>query len=341
MSHKSFTGRTFGDIGDAICCVPIARALGSMGLYAQNHAMCKSILSPARFNAIKPLLESSPYIEFFEPYNGEDITHDMATFREGGILFGENLSQLHAKWINIEISEEPWIEVDPDPAFDGCIVVNRSTRHHNSLMDWKPILEHYEKDLVFLGLPEECQQLINETGIKIKRHATTDLLQCARIINASRAFLGNQSALLNVSIALGKKFLSETSLTSLDTIYKRDAFYCLDGSVEDFEVDGYEPLNVKSRVPQIEVDFHCSPPKQRWIITDLAGNEHRDFSARKVIQAANAIESSFGLHLSTYQDLANQMTERYPEWNPNNYVNCLIRSIETARKVIAEKQNSR
>jgi len=330
-----------GDQGDIISLLPIARALGKASVLVSDNPMCKPITKGPRFESIKPLVESQPYIERFAVHYEEPIEYDAATFRNGGIDFGWNLAALHAKWVGVKISEDPWLKIEPNKSYEGCVAFNRSTRHHNQLMNWKPILEHYLDDLVFIGLTEEWVQIQNSTGLKFRHAPTKNLLECAEIISASRVFLGNQSSNLNLAIGLGKKYLCETSLSSLDCVYKRDAFYCLDGSVHNFEVEGYDLLNVKTQVPQIEIDWNSSPPGQRWKMIDRSGVEHSDFSPRKVIRAANANEEAQNLPLSTLQDLANQMTERLPNWNSNNYVNCLIRSIETARKIIWDKQNSR
>lgn len=330
-----FTGLTYGDLGDCIGIIPIARALVGMELYAQNHALCKPILAPARFNALKPLMEHSPYIHKFEPWQGQSITHNMATFREGGIPWGHSLCRLHADWVKVKISEEPWLEVEPDPEFTGCIVVNRSTRHRSFLANWKPILEHYQPDIVFLGLREEHQQLVNETGVQMRHHPTSDLLQCARIIEASRAFLGNQSCLLNIAIATGKKYLCEASLSSADCIYRRPgSYYMLDGGVENFEVEGYEPLNLPSNIPRVQVDWNSSPPGNYWKMYSTDGVEFRDINPKKLVKLVNEHESSAGVNLSTMQDLADQTHVRHPRWGYGSHSNYLISQVNNARNLI-------
>lgn len=329
------TGLSFGDLGDCLAIVPIARSLGGMELYAQNHALCKPILQPARFNALKPLMEHSPYIHKFEPWQGQEITHNMATFREGGIEWGKSLCRLHADWVKVPISEEPWFEVEPDSEFTGCIVVNRSTRHRSHLMNWKPILEHYQRDIVFLGLREEYQQLVNETGVRMRFHPTGDLLQCARIIEASRAFLGNQSCLLNIAIAIGKKYLVETSLSSMDCAYKRPgSYYCLDGGVENFEVEGYESLNLPSNIPRADVDWASSPPGNYWRMYSTDGVEFKDLNPKKLVKLVNEHESNAGVNLSTMQDLADQTHNRYPRWGGGSHSNYLISQVKNARNLI-------
>lgn len=336
---SKYAGRSFGDIGDIISIIPTARALGSMELYVENNPLCKPILAPGRFDAIKILMDESEYIDKFEPYKGQAITHDMATFRDGGIPYGYSLARLHADWVGVKISEEPWLKVEPDPAFEGCIVINRSTRHRNHLMNWRPILQHYEGDLVFLGLKEEHIQLQNEFGVKMKHHPTSDLLECAQIIGASRAFLGNQSCLVNIAIGLGKKFLLETSLTSLDCIYHRpDSYYCLDGSVIDFEVEGYETLNVESCIPQVEVDFLTSPPGQYWLYQTADGIEHKGLNAVNLMREVNRHEENIGLPLSVKQDLANYMHRKFPTWSGGSHNNAILFQIENARNIIKKKQ---
>jgi len=339
---KSFTGRSFGDLGDLLCIIPTARALGKMSLYVTNNPLCKPILAPGRFDAIKPLMDASEYIEEFEPHNGQVITHDMATFRDGGIPYGHSLARLHADWVNVEISEEPWLKIDPNPEFEGCIVINRSTRHRSHLMNWAPILAHYEKDLVFLGLLEEKIQLENETGIKLRHQPTTDLLQCAQIISASRAFLGNQSSLLNIAIAMGKQYLVETSVWSMDCVYRRpDSFYCLDGGVQDFKVKGYRPLNIPSRSLEREVDFTISPPGGYWYLRGKDGIERKSLNHKYVLRETNEAEAAQGLELSKKQDLANQLLAKYPNYGGASFENSWYAQIEKAREVIQKVQEGK
>lgn len=336
--RPDYSGKTYGDLGDILNIIPIARALGSMSLYAQNNPLCKPILTPERFNAIKSLMDVSPYIKCFEPYAGQHITHDMSTFREGGIEWGMNLAQLHAKWVGVEISEEPWLEVKPDKKYKNKIVVNRSTRHHNILMNWVPILEHYLPDVIFIGLPEEHIQLQNETGLKFPYVKTDDLLHAAQIISASKAFLGNQSSCLNLAIAMGKKYLCEASLTSVDTVFKRDCQYVLDGEVVDFRVDGYDPLNTKSNIPEREMDFSVSAPGGFWKYICKDGYGVREINGFDTLRKVNDHERGKGLALSTRGDITQQMSVHFPTFGQNCYANWMIDQIYKIKELINKVQ---
>lgn len=332
----SFTISSHGDAGDLVQILPIAKSLGSAAILVSDSPMCKPITRPDRFNALKPLMESQSYVDRFDIWRGEHITHDVAPWRTGGVPYGINLADLHANWVKVPINHNiPWMTVEPDPDFTGCIVVNRSTRHRSMLANWRPILEHYQPDIVFLGLREEYQQLVNETGVQMRYHPTSDLLQCARIIEASRAFLGNQSCLLNIAIATGKKYLCEASLSSADCIYKRPgSYYMLDGGVENFEVEGYEPLNLPSNIPRVQVDWNSSPPGNYWKMYSTDGVEFRDINPKKLVKLVNEHESSAGVNLSTMQDLADQTHVRHPRWGYGSHSNYLISQVKNARNLI-------
>lgn len=327
---------SWGDCGDICCLMTLARSLGKASILVSDNPMCKPITRPDRFNAIKPLVESQSYIERFDIWSGEKITHDAATFRSGGIEYGQSLAQLHANWVGIEISLDPWLTIEPNNQYKGKIVINRSARHWNPLFPWRDVLQHFKgDDLVFIGLPDEHIMLQNEYGVKLPRIPTDDLLQCAQIIAASKLFIGNQSSCANLALGMGHPMLLETSITSLDCVLPRDnVHYCVDGEIKDLKVKGYASLSTPCNIPDKELDLTISPPGQTWIMEAQDGTQFQDFSAHALLRIVAQYEREKGLALSTVRDLTNQTAKRHPTFGGSTYNNRLRDQTEAAKAII-------
>lgn len=316
---------SFGDQGDLISCGPLCRALGKVTVYADNNPICKPILQPSRFNAIKPLMEAMEWVKSFEQYAGQELTHNVANWRDGGVPFGETLATLHANWAGVPITLDPWISVPPNPSFKDAIVIARSTRHQNPYFPWIDLIDHF-KDVVFIGLPEEHIQLQNETGRKFQYAPTKTLLEVAEILAGAKLFIGNQSSPLNVAIGLGIPFVCECSLTSVDTVYPRiHSWYSPDGSIDKLKVKGFPEFNHQQMIPEREINFLSSPPGGHFIAESADGTLHKDPMAKAAVKMANAYEESMGLPLSTMGSIATQMLARFPRWGPSSYINTVWR----------------
>lgn len=336
--QDTFTIDSHGDIGDLIQVLPIARHLGRASILVSDHPMCKSITDSKRFNAIKPLIESQEYIHRFDVWEGETITHHVANWREGGVPFGANLLELHSKWIGLDVNQSPWIKVSPDKKFKGKIIVNRSARHHSQYFPWAAVLSHFQKGCVFVGLPEEHYMLEQESGVKIPYEKTSDFLQVSKMIAASKLFIGNQSAALNVAIGLGKRYLCETSLTSVDCLYRRpDSCYVLDGEIVDLKVPGFEPLNHPPILNSMECDLYSSPPGGIWYMNCSDGFEISEYNSFDLLKKVNRREKQNDLRISTASDLAQHMIKRFPTWVGGAMMNPLHTRIMEIRKLIEER----
>lgn len=337
---SNYTISGHGDLGDEIVAMPIARHLGKADFLLWNSPLCKPI--EPRIHLIKELMESQDYVGRVEIWDRQEpITHDCATFRDGGIFWGKNLCSLHAEWVGIKnIDQSPWLTVTPNKQYEGKIVCNRSTRHQNQFFPWREIAAHYQKDLIFIGLWEEWRQLSNEVGFEIPYVSTKDLLECAEIIAASKLFIGNQSSNINLAFGLGKRFICEGSWTSCDCLYERDGLYVFDGEIpESFTVDGYKPLVLPSRLRDREIRFDVSPPGQYWIVTSPDGEVHKALNAKSVLREANRHESANNLYLTTEKELARQMIERFPTFGTDGYQNTIHTMIHNAKQILHKMGN--
>lgn len=329
-----------GDHGDIIASLAVCKSAGHGEYYVFDRPITKSILAPHRFYAIKPLLESQSYISRFDQHRGEHIDHDFSTFREGGLDWGLSLAELQARWVKVPITEDPWMELDSNHEYDGAIIVNRSPRHNNPWFPWKDIINHFSKDIVFVGLREEHRALEELTGASIRYIPTSDLLQVGRMIAASKLFIGNQSCALNIAIALGKRFVCENSLMAADVIYRRpDSFYVPDGKIVNLEVEGYEPFNSGISLPDQEVDLNVTPPGGMWIVRSSDGTEHRDLNGRTLLKIANAYENARNLPVTTIKELTAQSLGRWPRWNRSSYSNHLHEKARSIREIVSRKNS--
>lgn len=330
------TFRSFGDLGDLVAYGPLMIATGGGSLLVVDNPMCKPITPLKRLNAIKPLMESQWYVDRMDVWSGEEITYDAATFRNGGIPYGKSLAELHAEWVNVKISLDPWLIIEPNNQYKGKIVINRSARHWNPLFPWRDVLQHFKgDDLVFIGLPDEHIMLQNEYGVKLPRIPTDDLLQCAQIIAASKLFIGNQSSCANLALGMGHPMLLETSITSLDCVLPRDnVHYCVDGEIKDLKVKGYTSLSTPCNIPDKELDLTISPPGQTWIMEAQDGTQFQDFSAHALLRIVAQYEREKGLALSTVRDLTNQTAKRHPTFGGSTYNNRLRDQTEAAKAII-------
>ncbi len=333
---SEFTISGYGDLGDEIAAMPIARHLGKASFLLSDNPMCKKITP--RINLLKPLMESQSYIKRCDVWYGEPITHDVAPWRDGGVEFGKNLLELHAGWVGLEVDQSPWLTVEPDERFQDKIVINRSTRHRSDYFPWAEVMNHFPvEDMVFIGLPEEHTQHVNEFGVKVLYHPTKDLYECAKIIQASKLFIGNQSSCINIAIGLGKRFCLETSLSSVDCLYNRpDSLYVTDGEME-LEVEGYKTLRTKSKIPEREVPWDHSPPGSMWFLTSVDGVEFTDYTAFDLLRKVNQHEFRMGIRMSQKQDIAHEMLRRFPTWGNNSHQNWIYDRVKEIKELINQR----
>lgn len=328
-----------GCVGDITAALPIARSLGGADWFIYDRPWTKVITSPERFNYIAPLARSQPYVKSFEICDNPGADYDLSTFRSGGLEFGKSLADIQADWAGVKISHDPWISVDPDKKYEGAIVITRTERYPNIFFPWEKLISFYKKDCIFLGLPHEHHRFQNEIGVSIPFVKTESLLDVARILAASRLHIGNQSSPINVSVALGIRFVMEVSLTAPDVIYNRpQSHYCCDGGIYGLKVEGYEEFNNAPAAIHGEVDWLVSPPGGYWKYISKDGQKFSDFSATQLLRQVNRHEQQMGIPLSSKQDIANYMIGLHPSMERGGYATDIKRRITAVKGFIAERQ---
>lgn len=176
----------------------------------------------ARFDAIKPLLEAQPYITSVAWADvPQGISHDLSTFRSGYRLH-ENLAQQQARHLGVEITLDPWLQVEAET--NNQVVIARSLRYRNGLFPWRKFVERY-RNKIFVGLPVEHREFENSFG-QIEYVPTENLLELAKIIAGSALLITNQTAAFWIGAGLGVSIIQETYLKDQNSIIEQpNIFY--------------------------------------------------------------------------------------------------------------------
>lgn len=154
------------------------------------------------FDMVKPLLESQPYIESMEKYEGQEINLDFDVIR--GKTFVNLPHGSIQSWImyafpdlNYDLSK-PWVDIEGEcpshilEQVKGKIIVNFTERYRNTMMDYF-FLKNYEFDLIFSGTEKEHWLFCNKWNLNIPHLQVNDFLEYAHAIKNSRFILCNQS----------------------------------------------------------------------------------------------------------------------------------------------------
>jgi len=193
-----------GNIGDILYALPTLRALGGGNLFLRTgikaryrpgllHPL-KGVRMDAEFaTSLLPLLQAQPYIASAALWQGEqgidlDAFRNVPQLNQGAGNLPRYYAYAHNVWADLW---QPWIDVDPDPAYSGAIIINRTMRYRNAVIDYS--IFRNNPDVLFVGLPEEwasMQPVLGQVGYCLPK----DFLQLARMLKASRLFVGNQSS---------------------------------------------------------------------------------------------------------------------------------------------------
>jgi hypothetical protein len=194
-----------GDIGDVIWSLPTIRALGGgeLVLHDFRPRRTTSPMSAERAAAIIPLLRLQPYLT--------GVTYSALPVPES--MLNEFRRQRHGNLVDMHLATyciapesrhfAKWIEVD-GPRKLARIVMAWTPRYSSSFR-WTPLLERHEKEMVFLGFPDEHELFCKMFNSNIARVHTEGMLEAARIIAGAELFVGQQCGLHATSYALAQK----------------------------------------------------------------------------------------------------------------------------------------
>lgn len=261
-----------GDAGDIIASLPTVRALGTCHyIIGERHApnSGRESMKGRRYDSIRPLLAAQTYIKSVEWGSHRGASHDFSLFRRNHI-YGENLAQWQARGFGIEISEDPWLSVEPSHVASGRTIFARSARYHNPMFDWRAQIKRSIRPL-FVGTPAEHEAFQKAFACKIDYLPTPNLLDLAQVIAGCREFVGNQSCPFWIAAGLGVPITQETSHLAPDSIIKRPN--CQYPVAPSLERDN-RPMNVI--IPFHKRDAHQAQQLIEWI-RELGQPQHARF----------------------------------------------------------------
>lgn len=189
----------------------------------------------ARFEAIKPLLESQSYIGKVEWGDLTNAKYDFSTFRHDHVK-GENLADWQARHLGVRISSEiPWLTVKRNPISFGRTVFAHSGRYPNPRFPWRRILLPCHKTALFVGLPSEHREFNSKHGVRLEFCPTNNLLEVAEIIAGADRLICNQSSPFWIAAGIGCTVFQETFQHSPNSYVRRKNMH-YSGTIEELQL---------------------------------------------------------------------------------------------------------
>ena len=177
-------------------------------------------LTPQDYAYMHDFMMSQPYINTFEPYEGQEVIYNLDRFRPAFVGHPGNYIDIYSTAMGIydpavqaEIRTQPWLTVPSPTVIEGrTVVINRTQRWlppspSPQWLKWQD--EGLADQAVFVGLPDEYEAFQKQIGLNIPYHPTHTMLELAQVIAGAEAFIGNQSQALAIAIGLGKNYACE------------------------------------------------------------------------------------------------------------------------------------
>ena len=213
-----------GNAGDIIYSLPLLKKLHELAGKPVNlvlkineplnigngyeHPLGSVMLNEKMVSSLKPLLETQPYLNEIVVFDLQKIHLDLTLFRKAGFAMDKgNIARWNFFTTGITPDlASPWISVRPNTDFAEFIVLARSSRYNNALVDYS-FLAGY-KQLVFVGVESEYREMKKSIpGLKWRQ--VSDFLELAEIIAGCKVFIGNQSFPYSIAEGLKCKRLLE------------------------------------------------------------------------------------------------------------------------------------
>jgi len=193
-----------GHLGDLIYALPILKELSKKSkcnLYINlgekigrnyfKHPTGNVAITERSFQMIVPLLEAQSYIHSIHQWNNEKIDIDLDVFRDLPVSMEFHSIRWYYHIIGIQPDMTlPFLEVPPHPTVKDKIVVVRTFRGRNPLINYS-FLKHYN-NLVFLGTKAEYEDFSKEVP-NIEFYDVSDFMEMAQIIKSCKFFVSNQT----------------------------------------------------------------------------------------------------------------------------------------------------
>lgn len=176
-------------------------------------------MNEATFSMMKPLLEGQEYVESYEIWQGEKTDFDFDLTRHssqiplpGGtihawptLIFPQLECDLSKPWITVSKKDCKHFSWE---AYEGYIVINRTTRYNNPYIDYFFLKEHQDK-IVFAGTGAEHKLFCEQFKLEIPLLIVKNFLELAQSIASCRFFVGNQSLCWHISDSMKQKRILE------------------------------------------------------------------------------------------------------------------------------------
>ena len=213
-----------GNAGDIIYALPVMKKLYEISGKQINlllkigepltigdgyeHPLGTVMLDEKMVANLFPLIAEQDYIHDMKIFDGEKIHLDLTLFRRAGFILDKGEIgrwNFFTSGITPDLYE-PWLKVKPNPDFAEYIVLARSSRYNNAMIDHS-FLAKYDK-LIFVGVESEYVEM-KKFIPNLKWRKVSDFLELAGVIAGSKLFIGNQSFPYSVAEGLKAKRLLE------------------------------------------------------------------------------------------------------------------------------------
>jgi hypothetical protein len=234
LMNKTISFKCSGPSGDLISFLPVVKtacerldAKADIYMWLDQKAFYypgaehpyESMFPYKAYVWMKPLIEAQAYVNSFNIWKGEEIIVDLDKHRERmlGMPYGSILRWLGFVYPDTQCDlSKPWLEAPAQREFktvgeyqnllvmeqvERKILINRTSRYNKPYVTYW-FLQQYEKDLMFVGLPEEHEKFNKEWGLNIPHLKVDNFLELAIAIKCCKFFLGNQSMCYAIAEAM-------------------------------------------------------------------------------------------------------------------------------------------
>jgi hypothetical protein len=180
-----------GNVGDVVYALPslVDLAKGDEAtLYLQidkpatygvgvRHPLCNLTLNADYAGKLIPLLKRQHYLADAKIWDGEPVEFNLNVFRYSGFpLASGDIARYYRHVFRCQPRTwEPWLSVDPDPAYAGMILLNRTVRYRNPNISYS-FLSAYQSRLIFMGLPDEYRDFRKQYRVNVPHVLPKDFL---------------------------------------------------------------------------------------------------------------------------------------------------------------------
>jgi len=195
MPPRTFYHR--GSAGDIIYSLPTVMAMGGGNICLRNDfyvSLLKSLLESQEAIGQVTSLATLPFTS---------VTHNLDAFRPIARRYRSiplSICHMLPFGISFDITEK-WLH-DIPPLDLAEIIVNWTSRYHDSgNVNWS-LLAAYERRCAFIGTQKEHTQFQEQFAVKVAYWKCRDAYEIARVIRGAKLFMGNQSLCFAIAEAL-------------------------------------------------------------------------------------------------------------------------------------------